>query len=247
MSLVMSIDDPSGLLTFLNKSDIPLPSDPQREERIPPHNSVATRLLLVVGAPPLEDRAPSNSLDPSGENPNGLVTRAKFHALSEMMKSLLQQMIRVQPDATSIPSACVPSPLAATATSQPHPSSTLKAPDENNPLALYLQMQPILDRFQIPKMTIFGPTSDPTGQVVNYNIRLDFRTASEGLKCRVFYVALDEQGKMWFASLALDSITRFRQFTDLFEARFSNQRQRLIIAAQLMCGPRDQTNHCGTT
>ncbi|KAL6003266.1 hypothetical protein ACLOJK_023489 [Asimina triloba] len=67
-----------------------------------------------------------------------------------------------------------------------------RAPDVNNPLDLHLQMRPIPDRFQIPEMVIFGPTSDSTGHVVDYNIRMDIRIASEGLKCKSFPTTLDE-------------------------------------------------------
>ncbi|KAL6001612.1 hypothetical protein ACLOJK_007350 [Asimina triloba] len=83
----------------------------------------------------------------------------------------------------SITDAGISSPLAATAltqnmapnahdlytTSQPHPSSALRAPDRNSPLAFHLQMQPTPNGFQILKMAIFRPSSDPTGYVVNYN------------------------------------------------------------------------------
>ncbi|KAL6002480.1 hypothetical protein ACLOJK_034413 [Asimina triloba] len=77
-------------------------------------------------------------------------------------------------------------------TSQPHPLSTLKASNLNNPLALHLQVQPILDGIRIPEMAIFGSTSDPTGHVVNYNIHMDLRTTSEGLKCKAFSATLEE-------------------------------------------------------
>ncbi|KAL6012250.1 hypothetical protein ACLOJK_002728 [Asimina triloba] len=40
----------------------------------------------------------------------------------------------------------------------------IRVPDVNSLLALYLQMQHILDRFQIPEMAVFGPASDPTSK-----------------------------------------------------------------------------------
>ncbi|KAL5974843.1 hypothetical protein ACLOJK_031516 [Asimina triloba] len=213
---------------------------PQREERSPPHNAVDARPLHVVGAPPREDRVLSNSPDPSGESLNSPVMWAKFHTLMEMIKSLQQQMVHVRPNTTSVPldaSAGIPSPMTAAtltsdmapiahhhqATSQPHPSPTLRMTDLNNPLALHLQVQPIPDGFSIPEMAIFGPTLDPTGHVVNYNIHMNIRTTSEWLKRRAFVATLDEQRKMWFASLAPGSIISFGQLTDLFEAQFSNQ------------------------
>ncbi|KAL5999276.1 hypothetical protein ACLOJK_040726 [Asimina triloba] len=178
--------------------------------RSPPHNAVATRPLSVADTPPLEDRALSNSPNPLEESLNSPIMRAKFHTSLEMMKSLQQQMIRAQPDATSILSVGVPLPLAATvltpdmtsiiyhlqATSQLHPSSTLRAPDMNSLFALHLQMQLIPDR--------------------------------------AFLATLDKQGKMWFSSLSSSSITSFKQLTDLFEAQFNNHQQRPIIAAQLI-------------
>ncbi|KAL5989037.1 hypothetical protein ACLOJK_027139 [Asimina triloba] len=87
-----------------------------------------------------------------------------------------------------------------------HPLTSSWAPDISSPLSLYLQGQPIPDKFEILGMLVFGPTSDPTRHVVNYNIHMDLRTASEGLKCRAFLATLDD-----------------------------NQRQRPIIVAQLMC------------
>ncbi|KAL6013700.1 hypothetical protein ACLOJK_004198 [Asimina triloba] len=61
---------------------------PQHEERSPTHNAVDARPLHAAGAPLPEDRVLSNSPDPSGESLNSPVTRAKFHALMEMIKSL---------------------------------------------------------------------------------------------------------------------------------------------------------------
>ncbi|KAL6007990.1 hypothetical protein ACLOJK_033495 [Asimina triloba] len=198
-----------GHLTLYGEVKVGHPSQTQRKERSPPHNAVVARPLYVVDAPPPEDRVLSNSSDPSGESPKSPVTRAGFHALLEMIKSLQQQMVHAQPDIASVPStasAGIPSPLAAT-------------------------VQPIPDGFQIPKLVIFGPASNPVGQMVNYNIHMDLHTSSKGLKCRAFPATLDEQGKMWFTFLAPDSIASFRQFIDLFEAQFNNQWQRLVTAA----------------
>ncbi|KAL5975431.1 hypothetical protein ACLOJK_019753 [Asimina triloba] len=213
------------------------PPQPQREERSPSQWIVA-RPLPVADGPSPEDRAPSNSPNPSGESPNG-----------PMMKSLQQQMIHAQLDAASIPLADIPSPSVVTVltlnmalvahhlqvTSRPHPSSTLRAPDVNNLLALHLQIQSIPDRFQIPEMSIFKPASNPTGNVVSYNIHIDLRTTSEGLKCRAFPATLEEQEKMWFVPFTPGSITSFRQLTDLFKARLNDQRQRPVTAAQIIC------------
>ncbi|KAL6003905.1 hypothetical protein ACLOJK_004451 [Asimina triloba] len=101
-------------------------------------------------------------------------------------------------------------------------ASTSRASNENNPLASHLQMQPIPNGFRILEIAIFGPASDSMGHVVNYNIHMDLRTTSEGLKCRAFSATLDEEGKMWFSSLAPGCIASFKQLTNLFEARFSN-------------------------
>ncbi|KAL6001580.1 hypothetical protein ACLOJK_007318 [Asimina triloba] len=208
------------------------PTSASTQGEKPPHNVVAARLLHTADAPPSEDRVLSNSLDPSGESLNSPIMRAKFHALLEMMKSLQQRLVHVQPGTSSITPANlddVPSPLATItltpdmapnahhhqATSQPHPLSALRASDGNNPLAFHLQMQSIPNEFWIPEMTIFGPASDLTGHSLP-----------------------DHPGrarKMWFASLAPGSITSFRQLTDPFEAWFSNQRQRLITATLLIC------------
>ncbi|KAL6004193.1 hypothetical protein ACLOJK_004740 [Asimina triloba] len=203
------------------------PKKSQSEERSPPHNAVDARPLHAASAPPPEDRVLSNSPDPSRESLNGQVTRAEFHALMKMIKFLQQQMVHARPDTTSIPSAAstgVPSPMTTfamtpdmapiahhpQATSQPYSSPTLRAPDLNSSLALHLKVQPIPDVFLIPEMAIFGPTSDPTRYVVNYNIHMDLHTTSKGLKCRAFPATMDEQGKMWFASLAPGPITSFR-------------------------------------
>ncbi|KAL5993896.1 hypothetical protein ACLOJK_038253 [Asimina triloba] len=70
--------------------------------------------------------------------------------------------------------------------------------------------QPIPDRFQMPKMAVFGPSSDQTGYLVNYNIHMNLRTASKRLKCGSFRATLDEQGKTWFASLTPGSITSLK-------------------------------------
>ncbi|KAL5984792.1 hypothetical protein ACLOJK_038628, partial [Asimina triloba] len=151
----------------------------------------------------------SNSPDPSGESLNSSMMQAKFHALMEMIKSLQQQMVYGRPDTTSVPSAAsagvsLPMTVAALtpdmapiahhpqATSQPHPSPTLRAPNLNGPLALHLQVQSISDGFSIPEMAIFGPTSDPTGHVVNCDIHMNLCTTSEGLICRAFPATLDE-------------------------------------------------------
>ncbi|KAL6001498.1 hypothetical protein ACLOJK_007236, partial [Asimina triloba] len=172
------------------------PPQPQHEERGPPHNAVATRPLHAADAPPLEDWVLSNSPNPSRESLNSRVTQAKFFSLLEIMKSPQQQMVHVQPSTTSVPpaaSADVPSLLAATAltpdmapntyhlqaTSQPHPSSALRTSDGNSLLAFHLQMQPIPNGFQISEMVIFGPASDPTGHVVNYNIHMDLHSTSK--------------------------------------------------------------------
>ncbi|KAL5986223.1 hypothetical protein ACLOJK_014556 [Asimina triloba] len=78
--------------------------------------------------------------------------------------------------------------------------------------------KPIPDKFEVPRMPIFGPTSDLTGHVVNYNIYMDLRTTSEGLNYKAFLATLGEQRKMWFASLVSNSIVSFKQLTALFEA-----------------------------
>ncbi|KAL6008736.1 hypothetical protein ACLOJK_021962 [Asimina triloba] len=78
---------------------------PQREERSPPHNAVDARPLHATGAPPPEDRVMSNSPDSSGESLNSPVTRAKFHTLMQMIKSLQQWMVHARPDTISVPSA----------------------------------------------------------------------------------------------------------------------------------------------
>ncbi|KAL5979824.1 hypothetical protein ACLOJK_038935 [Asimina triloba] len=64
-----------------------------------------------------------------------------------------------------------------------------------------------------------NPTSYSRGHVVNYNIHMDLRSPSEGFKCRAFSAIVDD----------------FKQLTDLFEARFSNQQQCPITTASLMC------------
>ncbi|KAL5994654.1 hypothetical protein ACLOJK_024707 [Asimina triloba] len=205
-------------MRHLRRSDISLPPGKQKlgthlsldaRRKAPPHNAIAARPLHAADAPSPEGRVLSDSPNPSGESLNSQV---EFHALMEMMKSLQQQMVYARLDTIFIPSAVsvgIPSQLAATAltpdmasiahhlqaTSQLHSLSTLRASDLNNPLALHLQVQPILDGFQIPKMAIFGPTSDLTGHVVNYNIHMDFCITSEGLKCRAFPATLDEKGK----------------------------------------------------
>ncbi|KAL5980519.1 hypothetical protein ACLOJK_028427 [Asimina triloba] len=163
------------------------PKKPQCEERSPPHNAVDVKLLHDAGAQPLKDWVLSNLPDSSGESLNSPVTRVKFHALMEMIKSLQQQMVHSQPDIASVPSAAsagVPSPMTATAltldmaliaqhpqaTSQPYPSSTLRASGLNNPLALNLSVQSIPDGFSIPEMAIFGPTSDSMGHMVAWKV-----------------------------------------------------------------------------
>ncbi|KAL6002772.1 hypothetical protein ACLOJK_022992 [Asimina triloba] len=88
--------------------------------------------------------------------------------------------------------------------------ASCQAPNRSSTLSLYLHSQPIPEKFEILGMPVFGPTLDPTGHVINYNIHMDLRTASEGVMCKVFSATLDEQGKMWFASLASGSITSFR-------------------------------------
>ncbi|KAL5987065.1 hypothetical protein ACLOJK_041061 [Asimina triloba] len=103
------------------------------------------------------------------------------------------------------------------------PPPLSRALDASSPLSFYLRGQPIPDKFEILGMPVFDPASDLTGHVVNYNIHMDLCTTSEGLKCRAFPATLDEQGKMWFASLAPGSIVSFKQLTYLFKARFSNR------------------------
>ncbi|KAL6010811.1 hypothetical protein ACLOJK_001253 [Asimina triloba] len=66
----------------------PSPSVPQHNERSLSHNAVTARPLHTSDAPLPEYRVSSNSSDPSGESPNNSVTRAEFHVLLEMMKSL---------------------------------------------------------------------------------------------------------------------------------------------------------------
>ncbi|KAL5980676.1 hypothetical protein ACLOJK_028585 [Asimina triloba] len=198
-----------GHLIPFGEVDVGHPPQPQCEERKPQQSGDIILGTLMLGTSFPEDRVLSNSPDPSGESPNSLVTRPEFHALLEMMKSFQQQMVHARPDTTFVPSAAsagILSPMVAVAlaldmapiahhpqaTSQPHPSSASRVPDVNNPLALHLQMQPIPDEFRISEMAIFGPTSNPTGHVVNYNIYMDLRTTSEGLKCRAFLATLDE-------------------------------------------------------
>ncbi|KAL5980144.1 hypothetical protein ACLOJK_036611, partial [Asimina triloba] len=101
--------------------------------------------------------------------------------------------------------------------------------------SLYLQSQPIPNKLEVHRRLVFSPTSDSTGHVVNYNIHMELHTTSKGQKCRAFLATLDEQGKILFTSLAPGSIVSFKQLTKLFEARFNNQWQRPITAAQLMC------------
>ncbi|KAL5986932.1 hypothetical protein ACLOJK_015267 [Asimina triloba] len=203
------------------------PPQPQCEERSSPHNAVTARSLHVADAPLPEDR-PGDVGEISclaGDDEIPLVTDAALVGVPSPLA------------ATALTPDMAPNLHHLQATSQPHPSSTLRAPDGNNLLAFHLQMQPISNGFRIPEMAIFRPTLDPTGHVVNYNIHMDLRTTSKGLKCRAFLATLDKQGKMWFASLTPSSIASFRQLIDLFEARFSNQWQRPVIAAQLICIP----------
>ncbi|KAL5973228.1 hypothetical protein ACLOJK_037255 [Asimina triloba] len=105
----------------------------------------------------------------------------------------------------------------------------------------------IPDRFQIPKMTILGLTLDPTRHVVNYNIHMDLRIAYEWLICIAFPTTLDEQEKMWFASLAPNSITSFRQLTDLFEAGSATSGRDLSPPPSSSASAGVQTSHYWTT
>ncbi|KAL5978486.1 hypothetical protein ACLOJK_029603 [Asimina triloba] len=200
----------------------------QSEERSPPHNAIATRPLPVADVPPPEDRRSDNSggiscLDEDDETPpttdDLCPTRCSIYPLSRRPLTIGCHGTDLGhgPDCTS---------------SSGHLSAS-PAPDVNNLLALHLQMQPIPDRFQIMKMTIFGPALDPMGYVVNYNIHIDLRIVFEGLKCRAFPATLDEQGKTWFAFLTLGSITSFIQLVDLFEAR------RGVLRATGARGPND--------
>ncbi|KAL5985508.1 hypothetical protein ACLOJK_027493 [Asimina triloba] len=107
-----------GHPTPFEKIEAGSPTQRQWEERSLPHNAVAIKPLPVVDEPPPKDRTLSNSSDQLGESPNNLVTRAKLHALLQMMKFFQQQMVRAQPNTTPVPSATstgVPSPLASTA------------------------------------------------------------------------------------------------------------------------------------
>ncbi|KAL5989917.1 hypothetical protein ACLOJK_010812 [Asimina triloba] len=75
---------------------------------------------------------------------------------------------------------------------QPHPLPTPRASHVNNPLALHLQVKPIPNRFQMPKVAIFEPASDSMGHAVNRDIHVDLHTAFEELICRAFLATLDK-------------------------------------------------------
>ncbi|KAL5990673.1 hypothetical protein ACLOJK_011576 [Asimina triloba] len=154
-------------------------------------SAMTLKKLLVADTPLLEDKALSNSFDPSGESPSS-------------------PMVRAQPNTTSVPSATstsVPSPLAATALT---PDMT---PDHTSSLGhlspspfIYIEGAEWEEPANLPpiilKMIIFGLASNSTGHVVNYNIHMDLHTAFVGLECRAFPATLNEQVKMWFTSLA---------------------------------------------
>ncbi|KAL5977703.1 hypothetical protein ACLOJK_039231 [Asimina triloba] len=208
---------------------------PQHEEgsSLPPqdspHNAAADAVNLPLGSPQVAPDQPDMGVD-------NLVTRAEFHILAcplhrkDISKlgglpamSFIEEMNDIYPMVDSAPMALI----GAANHFKALPNSTIRCP-QSEPMTLptpsfHLQMQPIINKFEVLGMPVFGPTLDPTRHVVNYSMHMDLCTASKGLKCRAFPATLNEQEKMWFASLALGSITGFKQLTDLFEARFNNQ------------------------
>ncbi|KAL5995280.1 hypothetical protein ACLOJK_025338 [Asimina triloba] len=120
-------------------------------------------------------------------------------------------------------------------------------PDPQSPPTYHLRVQLVPKKFKIPNMPIFGPESNPTGHVINYNIHIDLRMTFEGLECHTFLVTFDEQGKMWFTSLTPSSIIGFKQHIDLFEGQFSNQHQCPITVTNSCALGRRRLNHSGTT
>ncbi|KAL5989122.1 hypothetical protein ACLOJK_027224 [Asimina triloba] len=203
-------------------------TQPQCEKRSPPHNAIAARPLHVADAPPPEDW-PQQLIDASEiscltrdyEIPPAIdgpcpawyiICPPSYLSWRPLTVGRLSTDPGHGPECTSSPSHFSASSFVY-----------IEGVEREQPTSLPLIMQSIPNEFQISEMVIFGPASDTTGHVVDYNIHMDLHTTSEGLKCKAFPTTLDKQEKMWFTSLAPGSITSFRQLIDLFEAWFSNQ------------------------
>ncbi|KAL5972617.1 hypothetical protein ACLOJK_039422 [Asimina triloba] len=70
-------------------------------------------------------------------------------------------------------------------------------PNPDGPLAYYLQVRLVSDKFEILEMPMFELDSDPTSHVVDNNIHMNFCITFEGLKCQAFPTTLDEQDKIF--------------------------------------------------
>ncbi|KAL6004795.1 hypothetical protein ACLOJK_005351 [Asimina triloba] len=115
------------------------------------------------------------------------ISRAEFTFLMDLIKNLQQLQARtsVKPSSAALASTPVTTDISHS-------------------------FQPVLKKLNIPEILIFGLESDSMSHVINYNIHMDPKITSNGLKCQAFLATFDEQGKMWFASLTPSSIAGFK-------------------------------------
>ncbi|KAL5992979.1 hypothetical protein ACLOJK_013899 [Asimina triloba] len=182
-SIVLSVDTPSPRLpTALLKippTTISIPSGAHFRANMPYQGTNVTLITHQTwGAPPYV------RLD----NPS-------FSAQAPMY--ILPNLIALQSSNTISP---LPNLVYNTSVVQPSlgelyfPTNTHN-PEPHSSLAYHLQVRPVLEKFEIPKMSIFGLKSNPISHLVNYNIYMDPKTTSKDLKCRAFLAILKKQEK----------------------------------------------------
>ena len=76
-------------------------------------------------------------------------------------------------------------------------------------------------RFHQPTFTIYNGQTDPVEHVSHFNQRMVIHSSKdEALMCKVFPFSLGPVAMRWFDSLKADSISSFRELTQLFGSRF---------------------------
>ena len=75
-------------------------------------------------------------------------------------------------------------------------------------------------QFTQPAFTMYNGRTDPVEHVSHFNQRMAVHSKDEALMCKVFPSNLGPVAMRWFDSLKTDSISSFKELTQVFGSRF---------------------------